>query len=388
LIIVNLISLLYCFLLFLYVLFVIYLFFNWLKIEIFHFKKSNSVCLSLIIPVKNKAESLPFLFQSILRQNLDKNRFEVIFIDDHSSDLSKILVENFLEVNSNAFQLNLISASNNGKKNAILEGIKLSKNNLIVCTDADCRFDANFLERYASFFEKKKPFFVFGAVVFEPFEVKKNNYFENCFNELQRIEFSSLVGSGAACWKAGFPNMCNGANLAFDKSVFFDVGGYEGNEHILSGDDEFLMHKMYLKYPERVFFIKSKDAVVQTTPNQSWKEFHQQRLRWASKWENYTDWKVKGVAFYIFFTNLGQVLLILGLLTGKLNITIEACIVILLHVRWILEYGFLKSVLRFMNKKLNLLSFIFLILVYPVYVVYFAIIPRLYNLNILKNDRK
>ena len=60
--------------------------------------------------------------------------------------------------------------------------------------------------------------------------------------------------------------MCNGANLAYEKKAFYEVNGFTGIDNIASGDDMLLMHKIYKQYPERVLFLKSTDAIVQTKP--------------------------------------------------------------------------------------------------------------------------
>lgn len=45
--------------------------------------------------------------------------------------------------------------------------------------------------------------------------------------------------------------MCNGANLAYERKAFNEVNGFAGVDHIASGDDMLLMHKIGKQYPER-----------------------------------------------------------------------------------------------------------------------------------------
>ena len=54
--------------------------------------------------------------------------------------------------------------------------------------------------------------------------------------------------------------MCNGANLAYEKKAFNEVSGFEGIDHIASGDDMLLMHKIRKKYPDRFNYLKSKES--------------------------------------------------------------------------------------------------------------------------------
>ena len=63
-------------------------------------------------------------------------------------------------------------------------------------------------------------------------------------------------------------NMCNGANLAYEKKVFYEVGGFEGIDKIASGDDMLLMHKIQKIYPDKIGYLKSADVIVKTQPCQ------------------------------------------------------------------------------------------------------------------------
>ena len=86
--------------------------------------------------------------------------------------------------------------------------------------------------------------------------------------------------------------MCNGANLAYERKLFYEVDGFAGIDHIASGDDMLLMHKIAKKYPGKIYYLKSVDAIVSTHPMQSWKQFFNQRIRWASKATHYDDKRI------------------------------------------------------------------------------------------------
>ena len=103
--------------------------------------------------------------------------------------------------------------------------------------------------------------------------------------------------------------MCNGANLAYTRKAFDEVGGFTGIDNIASGDDMLLMHKIYNLYPDKVMFLKSKDAIVQTAPVNSVKDFFNQRIRWASKADKYDDKRIFAVLMLVYVVNV----LLLGL---------------------------------------------------------------------------
>ncbi|MCH5689775.1 hypothetical protein LWM68_39450 [Niabella sp. W65] len=68
-------------------------------------------------------------------------------------------------------------------------------------------------------------------------------------------------------------NMCNGANLAYKREVFYEVDGFKGIDNIASGDDMLLMHKIWKRYPNQIGYLKAKEAIVETEAAPTWKAF-------------------------------------------------------------------------------------------------------------------
>ena len=144
-----------------------------------------------------------------------------------------------------------------GKKQALKAGIAAAKFDTIITTDADCLVHENWLNSVNDCYAQSEVKFVFGPVTFHG----ESRFFE----KIQTIEFASLVGAGAATFGNGKATMCNGANLSFKKSAFLAVGGYDDLISVPSGDDEFLMHKLFQENPRQLVFNKSKAGIVTTT---------------------------------------------------------------------------------------------------------------------------
>jgi cellulose synthase/poly-beta-1,6-N-acetylglucosamine synthase-like glycosyltransferase len=119
----------------------------------------------------------------------------------------------------------------------------------------------------------------------------------------------SLQGITAASVNNRFHSMCNGANLAYNKKVFFDVGGFAGIDNIASGEDMLLMYKVFLQHPRRVKFLLSHEVVTETLPMPDWKSFINQRIRWASKADKYDDKRIFAVLACVYLFNLSFLLL-------------------------------------------------------------------------------
>lgn len=326
---------------------------EWRKSDVNHFY-------SVVIPIRNEAANLKLLLDSLGALDFPKDKFEVILIDDHSD-------ENEVEVYKQLIreiELDIIMHSleeGEGKKKALALGIDLSKGEVIVTTDGDCVIRPHWLFSIAYHFEKDNINMVFGGVTF----FSERSFFQ----KLQTIEFSSLIGAGATSLSLGMPNMCNGANLAFRKDMFFKVGGYSDNDHIPSGDDEFLMHKFYRLDPSGVVFNYNSDSVVSTLPNESFATFFNQRKRWASKWRAYESSSPKYTALLIGLVNIVTIILFILCAVSEDRLYYMSIV----FIKLVLEGIFLNMVARFLGKGVNLIHYLFLFIVYPFYVVYFGV---------------
>ncbi|MEO6289150.1 MAG: glycosyltransferase, partial [Ginsengibacter sp.] len=164
----------------------------------------------------------------------------------------------------------------------------------------------------------------------------------------QSLDFMTLQGITGASVDKKFHNMCNGANLAYTKKVFKEVNGFEGIDNIASGDDMLLMQKVQKVYPDKIAFLKSPMALVETPPAGTLKEFLNQRIRWASKADNYTDPKITMVLLLVYIFNV--CLLIAGVCC-LLSLTYFNLFIILLSVKTLAELFFLFPVAKFFNKQ-------------------------------------
>ncbi|HEX3024281.1 MAG TPA: glycosyltransferase [Chitinophagaceae bacterium] len=256
---------------------------------------------SIIIPARNEEKNIIPCLQSIFSQNYPEHLFEVIVIDDHSTDETANRIKQFQQYHSN-LKLICLEDKLNGeklnsyKKKAIENGIEISTGDWIVTTDADCAVTKNWLLSFAAIIEKEEPVFVAAPVAF------CND--GSLLSTFQNLDFITLQGITAASVSAGFHSMCNGANLAYKKSVFYGVDGFNGIDKIASGDDMMLMNKIKQKFPSQLAFLFSKDAIVTTHPMPDWKSFLNQRIRWASKADQLKDKNVFGVLLLVYLLNL------------------------------------------------------------------------------------
>ncbi|MFT3909490.1 MAG: glycosyltransferase [Ferruginibacter sp.] len=312
-----------------------------------------STKISVIIPARNEATNIKGCLESIAKQTYPEHLFEVLVIDDHSTDNTADIVRSFSAVSTILISLSehVEGANiNSYKKKAIEIGIQQSNGKLIVTTDADCLVPPTWLATIASFYEKYQPAFIAAPVVI----ACRFNFLEI----FQALDFMMLQGITGASVHKKIHSMCNGANLAYEKNAFYEVGGFKGIDSIASGDDMLLMHKIYKRYPERMAFLKSKDAIVQTAAQRSLGTFFNQRIRWASKADKYDDKRILPVLVLVYLFNV--MLFALPVISIFWNIQCSLLIVhcslievwlLLLVLKTITELFFLFPVAVFFNKR-------------------------------------
>ncbi|HEX6893330.1 MAG TPA: glycosyltransferase [Chryseolinea sp.] len=315
--------------------------------------------ISVVIPVRNEESNIGRLLADFEIQ--DHSDFEIIVVDDHSEDTTIHFVR---EATARNPRLRVINNAGDGKKAALTSGIKAAKGPIIVTTDADCRISREWLSVFAQFFEDKAVMMAFGGVRMEA---------KSLFSNIQSLEFASLIGTGMAMASWNYPVMCNGANLAFRKSVFEEVDGYTDNLHIPSGDDEFLMRKILALYPTGIKPVFHRQSVVSTVPNSTFKEFFQQRIRWAGKWSYNNSLLSRTLALFVVCFQLITLLLPLFVTTGWMDP--ETCVILVL-LKVSFEFLFLERLTKFLSLRWNWLSFAIIQVLYPVYVIVIGVLSN------------
>lgn len=323
-----------------------------------------AVQLSVIIPVRNEAENILLLLQDLELQTYGKDLFEVLVIDDHSEDGTPALVRNFGDTSDLRIKLIELNCYVNltGKKAAVQEGVEQASGELLVFTDGDCRVQPAWLSLFAHTYSTQGAWFISGPVSF--------HHTHSLFEKMQLVEFASLIGIGGASIALGKPNMCNGANLGYTKTIFKEVNGFSGNENIASGDDEFLLHKVHAQYPGRVAFLRYPEAIVFTEARKTLRSFMAQRVRWASKWKAYQNLHVQLVAATVFLVNL---FLFLAIPAVWLQMLPFYVFIIAYTIKFAVDFLFLNQVLRFLRKETYIWYILPLQFVYIPYIIFTAI---------------
>lgn len=339
-------------LLLLYTVLILYYRSGWNNLPIFRISGPSvapATFITVLIPARNEALNISCILDTLLSQNYPADLFEVIVVDDHSTDNTADVVRKYPSVKLLLLE-NFMQAApiNSYKKKAIEVGIQQSRGDLIVTTDADCFAPVNWLQNIAAFYEANKP-----ELIVMPVAI-------NCSNRpieiFQALDFMTLQGITGAAVHKKMHSMCNGANLAYTRKAFDAVNGFKDIDNIASGDDMLLMHKIAVQFPGGIAYLKSPEVIVQTAPVNTVQEFFNQRIRWASKADQYDDKRITWVLILVYVFNL-LLLILLILSLVRTDWFLFKYWILFLFLKIIAEIFFLSPVAKFFNKEGLLFAF-------------------------------
>jgi len=230
---------------------------------------------TILVPTRNPDENLTTLIETINSQLLQVKRdVSVIVINDHSSNDFDFGGLKASVINLSTENITTNTQKNN-KKESIALGIQNALSDYIICLDSDVSLPAKWLETIIAEIEKNEPKFLAGLHRFE----SGSSFMAQCIS----IEQDLLTATSVATLHWKVPTMCNGANMAFERNAFLEVDGYNGLYTIHGGDDMLLYHRIFMKYPEDVHYLKSLDAAVTSPSPNTFLELLNQRARWMGK---------------------------------------------------------------------------------------------------------
>jgi cellulose synthase/poly-beta-1,6-N-acetylglucosamine synthase-like glycosyltransferase len=328
-----------------------------------HRHTGRPLFLSVIIPCRNEAATIERNIAGLLAQTYPTEQFEILYVDDNSSDNTADLIRPHVDgTHIRVIRLVKADGSGAGKKQALTKGIAEARGEIIVTSDADCSYPAGWLTTIAEHFTEEIGFLSSPVAFLSGSSI---------FSEIQSLEFAGLVLTGAALIGLQRPVICNGANVAYRKTLFEKNGGFADGAQLSSGDDELVMRKIHASGTHHVAFLYSAEAVVQTAPSPTIGEFFSQRIRWASKGRHYHPLFVFTVLIPVFVFFCMLCLFPVFLLCGYSYLA--ANIAAAFMVKAGLELGLLHRGKALLSLRLRFLIFLFAEIVHPWYIVAAAV---------------
>ena len=225
--------------------------------------------ISIVIAAKNEEKNIPSLIQSLKNLDYQQDKFEIIIVDDNSTDNTFAAAKKLAEGIKNLFLYKVGEKLFPGKKGALSFGISRSNNPFIMITDADCHPEPGWLKIYAGMFYEGYDF-IFGIAPFIQNKnlVNKISCFESLRNWLLTITSAKLR----------MPYSAAARNFGFKKSSFENINGYANTTETLSGDDDLLLREAYKKKLS-IGVAASENSFVYSSTKQNFNDYFLQKSR-------------------------------------------------------------------------------------------------------------
>ncbi|MDC7997271.1 glycosyltransferase [Gilvibacter sediminis] len=281
--------------------------------------------ISIVIPFRNEEHRLSPLLES-LKLLPDPASVEFIFMDDASEDRSSALIHTALENSEFDYRISkVIRKHKAAKKDAITQAIGLAKYPWIATFDADISIQAGWWAQLQNALQNN-PDLILGPITLKPQD--------GLLHWVQEVETAGISQLGRGAAGLGRPSVANGAHLIYNKAWFESVNGFEGNLHIASGDDMFLLKKAVANEAE-IHYLNDTAAVVEVQGAKTWPEYFWQRIRWVKKSKEVALQGSNRMGIAVTLANLWPIVLLFGL---KFDSSLKTILLFYLFLKITLDF--------------------------------------------------
>jgi cellulose synthase/poly-beta-1,6-N-acetylglucosamine synthase-like glycosyltransferase len=317
------------------------------------FRKANIESLphaAVLVAARNEEEHILKCLESLDTLVYPDGKLEIIIADDNSTDRTGSIIDEFIS-GKEKFRKLIVTEQHGrlkGKVNALAEGIKASKGEIILITDADCVVNPLWAETIASYYDKN-------TGIVNGFTTQK---IYSAFSGMQAVDFIYLLAVASGTINQKLPVSCIGNNMSFRKQAYLDTGGYEKLPFSVTEDSALLnainrLKKYEIKYPV------DKNALVISEPCKNISEILRQKKRWA----------VGGMDVSPFGKFIMTMAFLAGLFVLLTPLFFSTISIYLAVFKIATDYFFLLPVHTELNLRRNLRYFLFFEIYLTIYVV-------------------
>jgi len=267
-----------------------------IKPRVFHQQSIDKISpgFSILIPLRNEENRIQKLFDELVSQD-HSAAYEIIFIDDHSTDSTSTLLQQLIVPPQSSAKIQFLTLANNefGKKAALKKAFSIAKGEWIISVDADTYHDSKWLNTISTHCHDMD-------LLILPVLIKPNKGF---LNFLEQTEFEYLQALAEASQNLDYPVLANGANLAIRSDAYKLFINPTKFEKYASGDDTLLLDDFYLA-KAKIKYVYDSNAIIYTDSCNHWYFYVHQRLRWNSKNKAYQSLHFYVVGVWFLLGNL------------------------------------------------------------------------------------
>lgn len=227
---------------------------------------------TVVVAARDEEKNILDCLHSLDKLIYPEGKIEVIIVNDHSTDSTGEIIESFIK-DKPKFKTLVPEGSIGslkGKTNALANAINISSGEVILTTDADCIVSPTWAKTIASYYLDDVGF-VGGFTTQQDYSP---------FTGMQAIDFVYLLTVAAGSINLGKPLSCIGNNMSYRKSVYMEMGGYEGLPFSVTEDFNLLMaiHEMK-RY--KIIYPLDASALVTSKACPDWRTLYWQKKRWG-----------------------------------------------------------------------------------------------------------
>ncbi len=303
---------------------------------------NEDTTVSVIIAARNEEKSIATTLDTLKEQTYSADLFTITVVDDRSEDDTGSIVKSYQKEmpNLKLCHVDEVTEGVAPKKNAINLGVVNSDSDIILITDADCILPPKWIETVVSFFKDSEVGLVQGLTGYPKSSL-------SFFDRFQQIDFFSHSVVAAAGIGRNVPINSNANNFAYRRSIFKSLDGYGDVAHVISGDDDLLLQRVWEQGEWKISYMATPEAAVVTESATSIPEMLNQRKRWGSKTVYYKPVQVAVLAIIFLF----YITVALNTLFLPINVSTPVVALSLYGVKIVGELFFLVPGTAIFNRK-------------------------------------
>jgi len=320
------------------------------------YKEGDLPLVSVIIAARNEEKNISLLLNDLINQSIDNTKVEIIISNDRSTDDTKNIVDKYSKKHSFIKTIDINNKNEmSPKKYALTRAINLSKGEIIIATDADCRVPVDWVKSMANLVNNT------GKVVIGFSKIESS---KTMINKFQKIDFLGIMAANGGLLTHNIVCSGSGQNLAYKKEDFFKINGFESVKKQISGDDMYIVQA--ISNLKGAIFNYNPNSFVTTSSKNTIIGYLNQRIRWSSN----SKFTLKSSP--LFFAFLLSAFLANSTILYFI-ITLSNLSLLLILTKFFLEGFVVFSGSRIFFTKFSFLSYLTWNLVQPIYIPFIGI---------------
>ena len=215
--------------------------------------------ISAVICSYNRARFIIDAIESIFNQDFDKSLYEVIVVDNNSTDGTLERLQNF-KVQHATLNFSFFTETNQGVAHTRTRCAKEAQGEIVAYLDDDSKAQAGWLQQIVDFFDQNEDVYSIGGKITPYFLTGIPDWYSKYFFGLvgkfdQGPDIKQLKGQRYPC----------GANMAFRKKVFDEIGYFNtalgrSGKGLLATEEKDIYLRI-LKHGKKVFYLPGVEVL-------------------------------------------------------------------------------------------------------------------------------